>query len=60
MISDMSSPGAETHNDRVSGAAFVKRFANSLEVAELVGRSDPTDLDHLLMVRFAVAKPQQR
>ena len=45
-MSDTSSPGAETHNDCVSGATFVKRFANSLEVAGSVGRSAPTDPDH--------------
>ena len=59
-MSDTSSPGAETHNDCVSGATFVKRFANSLEVAESVGRCAPTDPDRFLAVRLAVAILQQR
>ena len=50
-----SSLGAETHNDCVSGATFVNKFANSFEVAGLVGSSAPTDPGHFLMVRFAVA-----
>ena len=57
---DTSSPGAETHNDCVSGATLVKRFANSLEVAGSVGRCAPTDPDHFLAVRLAVAISQQR
>ena len=60
VMSETSSPGAETHNDCVSGATFVKRFANSLEVAGSVGRSAPTDPVHFLMVRLAVAASQQR
>ena len=59
-MSDTSSPGAETHNDCVSGATFVKRFANSLEVAGSVGRCAPTDPVHFLAVRLAVAILQQR
>ena len=59
-MSDTSSTRAETHNDCVSGATFVKRFANSLEVAGSVGRSAPTDLDHFLTVRHAVVTSQQR
>ena len=55
-----SSLGAETHNDCVSGAALVKRFANSLEVVGSVGRCAPTDADRFLAVRFAVAISQQR
>ena len=57
---DTSSPGAETQIDCVSEAALVKRFANSLEVAGSVGRCAPTDPDHFLAVRFAVAISQQR
>ena len=60
MMSETSSPGAETHNDCVSGATFVKRFANSLEVAGSVGRSAPTDPDRFLTVRLVVAVSQQR
>ena len=48
MISVISSPGTETHNDCVSGETFGKRFATSLEVAGLVGLSAPTDPDLLL------------
>ena len=59
-MSDISSPGAETYNGCVSGATFVKRFANSLEVAGSVGPSAPTDPDHFLIVRLAVAVWQQR
>ena len=60
VMRDTSSPGAETHNDCVSGATFVKRFANSLEVAGSVGRCAPTDPVHFLAVRLAVAISQQR
>ena len=60
VMSDTSSPGAETHSDCVSGATFIKRFTNSLEVAGSVGSSTPTDPDHFLMVRFAVAISKQR
>ena len=49
-----SSPGADTHNDCVSGATLVKRFANFLEVAGSVGRCAPTDPDHFLAVHLAV------
>ena len=55
-----SSPGATTHNDCVLGATFVKRFANSLDVAGSVGRSAPTDPDRFLTVRYVVALSQQR
>ena len=59
VISDISSPGAETHNKGVSGATFVNRFANSLAVSISVKRSVPTDPDQFLMVCFAVAVSQQ-
>ena len=49
-MSDISSPGAETHNYCVPEATFVKRFANSLEVAGSVGRSAPTDPDRFFDV----------
>ena len=57
---DTSSPGAETHSDCVSGATFVKRFANFVEVAGSVGRCAPTDPVHFLAVRLTVAISQQR
>ena len=59
-MSDTSSPGAETHNDCVSGATFVKRFANSLEVAGSVGQSALTDPYRFLTFRYAVVTSQQR
>ena len=59
VMRDTSSPGAETRRDCVSGAAFVKRFSNSLDVAGSVGRSTPTDPVHFLMVRLAVVSLQQ-
>ena len=43
VISVISSPDTETHNDCVSGEIFVKRFANALKIAGLVGRSAPAD-----------------
>ena len=39
VMSDISSPGAETHSNCVSGETLVNRFANSLDVAGLVKRS---------------------
>lgn len=44
---DSSSPGAETRTDCVFRATFIKRLANSLEVARPVGRSAPTNLNFL-------------
>ena len=57
---DTSSPGAGTHNDCVSGATFVKRFENSLQVSGSAGRSAPTVPDRFLTVRLSVASSQQR
>ena len=59
-MSDISLPGAETNNDFVSGETFLKKFANSLEVAGSVGCPAPTDPDHFLMVRLDLAVSQQR
>ena len=42
------------------GATFVKRPANSLDVAGSVGCSSPIDPDRFLAVRFVVAFSQQR
>ena len=56
----ISLPSAGTHNDCDSGATFINRFANSIEVAGSVERSTPTDPDRFLTVRYAVVTSQQR
>ena len=55
-----SSPSAETHNHCVSGAYFIKRFANSLESTVSVGCSASTDSDRCFTVNYVVAIMQQR
>ena len=52
--------GAETQRDCVSGATFVKRFRNFLEVAGSVGCCAPTDPERFLALRLVVAKLKQR
>ena len=57
---DNSSPGAETLIDYLSGATFVKKFANSLDVAGSDMRSAPTDSVHFLMGSLAVAASKNK